>query len=124
MVRFTVPGRPVPAARMTHKGKFVSKQAERYLNYKNKVGWIARQNRVKRLEGAVCVELYLYLHGGRQGDADNYAKSILDGLNGIAWTDDEKVKRLVVEKRECGPDEERAEVTIESMPEVEDSVGL
>lgn len=124
MIRFTVPGRPVPAARMTHKGKFVSKQAERYLNYKNKVGWIARQNRVKRFEGAVCVELYLYLHGGRQGDADNYGKAILDGLNGIAWTDDENVKRLIVEKRDCGAGQERAEVVIEAMPEVKESVRL
>lgn len=124
MVRFTVPGRPVPAARMTHKGKFISKQAERYLNYKNKVGWIARQNRIKEMSGPVSVEVYVYLYRGRQGDVDNYGKAITDALNGIAYRDDIQVKRLVVEKRECGPDEERAEVTIESLPEVEDSVGL
>lgn len=124
MIRFTVPGRAVPAVRMTQRSKFTSKQAERYLLYKLKVGWIARQNRVKEMDGPVSVEVYVYLYRGRQGDVDNYGKAITDALNGIAYRDDEQVKRLVVEKRGCGPDEERAEVTIESMPEVEDSVGL
>mgnify|MGYP001946860403 CR=1 FL=1 len=100
MTRFTVPGRPVPAARMTRRGKFVSKQAQRYLAYKEKVGWIARQNRVKRMDGPVAVEVYVYLHRGRQGDADNYGKSITDSLNGIAYHDDVQVRRMVVEKRE------------------------
>ena len=118
MIRFTVPGRPVPAARMTHKGKFVSRQAERYLSYKNKVGWIAKQNRVKRLDGPVSVEVYVYLYRGRQGDADNYGKAVMDSLNEIAYHDDVQVKRLLVEKRDCGPDEERAEVIIVPLSEV------
>lgn len=124
MIRFTVPGRPVPAARMTQRGKFVNKQAQRYLSYKSKVGWIAKQHRIKQLDGPVAVEVYVYLHGGRQGDADNYGKSITDSLNMVAYRDDAQVKRLVVEKRECGPSEERAEVVIEAMPEVKESVGL
>jgi Holliday junction resolvase RusA-like endonuclease len=37
---------------------------------------------------------------GLRGDIDNYAKSILDGLNGIAYTDDKLVKRLLVTKHE------------------------
>lgn len=124
MTRFTVPGRAVPAARMTQRSKFTSKQAERYLSYKNKVGWIAKQHKVKQLDGSVSVDVYVYLYKGRQGDADNYGKSITDALNGIAYRDDVQVKRLVVEKRECGPSEERAEVVIEAMPEVKESVGL
>ena len=35
-----------------------------------------------------------------RGDIDNYAKSILDGLNGIAYTDDKLVQRLLVTKHE------------------------
>lgn len=34
-----------------------------------------------------------------RGDIDNYAKSIMDGLNGAAYTDDRLVRRLVVIKR-------------------------
>jgi len=31
------------------------------------------------------------------GDADNYAKSVMDALRGVAWVDDRQVTRLVVE---------------------------
>lgn len=37
---------------------------------------------------------------GLRGDIDNYAKAILDGLNGVAYTDDRLVKRLVITKHE------------------------
>ncbi len=33
-----------------------------------------------------------------RGDVDNYAKSILDGLNGVAFQDDKQVHILNVEK--------------------------
>jgi Holliday junction resolvase RusA-like endonuclease len=32
------------------------------------------------------------------GDIDNYAKSLLDGLNGIAYTDDKQIVCLYLEK--------------------------
>lgn len=35
----------------------------------------------------------------RSGDADNLAKSILDALNGVAFTDDSQVVTLISEKR-------------------------
>lgn len=37
---------------------------------------------------------------GLRGDIDNYAKAILDGLNGVAYTDDKLVKRLTITKYE------------------------
>jgi Holliday junction resolvase RusA-like endonuclease len=36
------------------------------------------------------VEINVYV-SGRRGDLDNYVKSILDGLKGIAWEDDRQV---------------------------------
>ena len=33
------------------------------------------------------------------GDIDNYAKSILDGLNGVAFDDDKQVRYLKVVKK-------------------------
>jgi len=33
-----------------------------------------------------------------RGDIDNYAKTILDALNGVAWVDDKQIERLVVVK--------------------------
>lgn len=115
MFRFTVPGRAVPAVRMTRRGMFVRRQAQRYLEYKEKVAWVARQHKVKKIDGPVSIEIVVYLHKGRQGDVDNYAKAITDSLNGIAYEDDVQVKRLLVEKRECEKDEERTEVIINSL---------
>lgn len=34
-----------------------------------------------------------------RGDIDNYAKSIMDGLNGVAYTDDRLVRKLQVTKK-------------------------
>jgi crossover junction endodeoxyribonuclease RusA len=33
---------------------------------------------------------------GLRGDVDNYVKSILDGLNGVAWVDDKQVEKINV----------------------------
>jgi len=33
-----------------------------------------------------------------KGDVDNYVKSILDALNGVAWEDDKQIISLTVEK--------------------------
>jgi len=33
---------------------------------------------------------------GIRGDIDNYLKSILDGLNGVAWTDDKLVESVTI----------------------------
>lgn len=34
----------------------------------------------------------------RRGDIDNYAKLILDALNGVAWADDRQIASLIVRK--------------------------
>lgn len=39
-----------------------------------------------------------YIPYDHKPDADNVAKSVLDGLNGVAWTDDKQVVNLRVKK--------------------------
>ena len=34
-----------------------------------------------------------------RGDIDNYIKTIMDGLNGVAWDDDKQVFHVVAEKQ-------------------------
>lgn len=34
-----------------------------------------------------------------RGDIDNYVKSIMDGLNGVAYDDDKQVYKMTVSKR-------------------------
>ncbi|MFB5664370.1 RusA family crossover junction endodeoxyribonuclease [Alteribacillus sp. HJP-4] len=38
--------------------------------------------------------MYIFLCGGNQGDIDNYAKSITDGLNRIAYKDDRPIQSM------------------------------
>ena len=46
-------------------------------------------------------------------DIDNYAKSILDGMNGVAWTDDSYIVELKQQK--VYADEDGAEITVEEI---------
>jgi len=106
VINIIVPGRPVPAVRMTGRGKYVKQAAQRYLAYKDYVGWKAREAMQKQmpLEGPVSVEIWAYLSGGkRPGDADNIAKAILDGMNCIVYLDDTQVVDLVIHRRQGKP---------------------
>ena len=51
------------------------------------------------------------------GDADNHAKAILDGLNGICYADDAQIVRLVVEKHKDA-NNPRAEIELLSLGKV------
>ena len=116
-MRFTVPGHPVPAVRMTQRGKFIKKAAGRYLAYKNQVAWEAkaakRKAGLKMFTGAVEVIATAYIYGNKSGDADNLAKAFLDAMNGIVWIDDRQVTDLTIRKRKVSSkDEERAEIEV------------
>lgn len=115
MIHLEIPGRPVPAVRMTSRGAYVKKYAQRYLNYKKEVAWIAISKKIRPMDGPVEVEVNVYLCGGRQGDIDNYAKSLTDALNKLAYQDDRQIRRLVAEKHECSKGEERAEIIVRGL---------
>ncbi len=109
------PGRPVPAARMTKRGKYVSRRAQVYLAYKTEIGYRARAVIKEPIEGPVAVEIDVYICQ-RSGDWDNYAKSICDGLNGIAYIDDRQIKdgHVLVYEVPTAADQ-RAEVRIQAL---------
>lgn len=118
MIEFTVPGRAIPAVRMTQRSKFTPR-AQRYLAYKNQVGWVARQHmQGKPTSEPVAVEVKVFLSGGNQGDVDNYFKSIADSLNKIVYADDRQVKTIKASKIECEKDEERVEVKVYEIDEL------
>src|SRR5690606_4785358 len=110
---FTVPGRAIPAVRMTQRSKF-TKQSKRYLAYKNQVAWMARSKYKKKpVSSDVKVEADIYLMGGVQGDIDNYFKAITHSLNEIIYKDDRLVKEMKAWKLDCRrTDEMRVEVTV------------
>jgi crossover junction endodeoxyribonuclease RusA len=46
----------------------------------------------------VTVEKYPDGASKLRGDVDNYLKTVMDGLNGVAWEDDKQVHAVVAEK--------------------------
>lgn len=105
---FTVPGKPVPKQRprMTRWGS-VYTPAET-TRYERLVAQCARAAGAAPVSGPVAVDIHVQLpipkswskarrsaaDGGphtQRPDIDNLAKSVLDGLNGVAWADDAQV---------------------------------
>jgi len=114
-----IPGRPIPAVRMTQKTKW-NKASKRYLSYKDAIGVIAKQIYKTPISEKVSVKVRIYLSGkttpmGGDGDVDNYAKSALDGCNKIVFLDDRQVMELAVRKEPCTEDKQRMEIEISIM---------
>lgn len=98
-ISFEVPGRPAPHVRMTQRGVHVKDHAkraamDRYLKFKDDMGWAAKSAMAEPFAGEVRVILDFYLAPGSRGDLDNYCKAALDGLNGVAFVDDRQVTHL------------------------------
>ena len=115
VIKLTIPGRPVPKGRPrlgVHGRKAYVYTPPKTKEYENLVGWVAKCNGCKPLNGPIAVQLHLFIRG-RSGDVDNYCKSILDGLNGVAYEDDDQVVELQVRKYKVKrKEEERVEIEI------------
>ncbi len=60
--------------------------------YKANVALMARAKRIQPImTGDVRVDIVVY-RKRNAGDLDNYCKSLLDALKGVAWTDDSQIK--------------------------------
>lgn len=104
---FKFPPQVKQRPRMTRRGRVFT--PAKTLEFEAKV---AKAWRFKPIEGDVSVGIIL----GKEtftvwvdeyqgdtttklrGDIDNYVKSILDGLNGVAFTDDKFIRSITVEK--------------------------
>lgn len=112
--RFTIPGRPVPKGRprlgLRGRQAYVYTPPETK-EYEKLVGWVAKAHGCKPVRCPVEVEIWVYLRG--KADADNLSKSVLDGLCGVAFEDDDQVVDLHVHKRKVrAKSEERVEIEI------------
>ena len=92
---------------MTQRGKFVKPAAQRYLAYKERVGWAAREHGIQTpLTGRLYLRIWIYVQRRGRTDWDNWAKALTDSLNHIAYEDDSqiddaRVQVRVVQSYEC-----------------------
>jgi len=109
LYKIVVPGRPVPKERPR-----ISKQGKLYTpsktkNYEALINKTAKLIIPEPLTGHVRIDIKLYTWR-LAGDLDNYIKSILDGLAGVAYKNDLQVTALSA-KRYIS-DIERVEIDI------------
>jgi len=109
-VTFRVPGQPVPKARprVTERGTFTP---QRTRDWEEAVGWAFKGMGAATFDGPVSVMMTFLRKGRRKVDLDNLVKSVLDGLNGVAFHDDQQVRELSA-RVIYGCDEPLAEVTV------------
>lgn len=137
IVRFTVPGEPKGKGRprFTSRGGYprVYTSAETTA-YENKVRFCYITNCHKlKFEGSIALTAICYfpipksttkkqkelmlagkVYHTKRPDVDNCIKSLLDGLNGVAFVDDKQIAEICALK--LYSDEPRVELTIEDIP--------
>lgn len=114
---FVVEGPPQPKERPRRgfNGRWYTPKAT--AAYEHKVGACAlaaglRPDAAESHAGEYRVVVRLWFKDRRRRDVDNVVKSILDGLNGIAFVDDSQIAEMTVQRnmdRDCP----RAEITVE-----------
>ncbi|TEB12152.1 Endodeoxyribonuclease RusA [Pelotomaculum sp. FP] len=125
-VKITIPGRPVPKGRprIGYRGRsvilYTPPETE---NYEKDVARAGKEACTSPATGTVEMEIAVYFNpqakgytkGGRRRpgtlpDLDNCVKSIVDGLNKVAYVDERQVTRILAERKI--DQVERAEVVV------------
>jgi crossover junction endodeoxyribonuclease RusA len=93
-----IPGPPVPKGR-PRKGKGRWYTPRSTIEFEEHVAWVARAQRTRFGDDPVRVSIEIWTQRSLRGDLDNYAKSILDGLQkGGLFNNDRQVVGLDVQK--------------------------
>lgn len=100
-----------PYVRMTQRGKYVSRQAQQYLNNKDtlmtqlrsEMQWQNAEMYPKGVPLKVIMHIYVHTSQGHRADLDNIVKSVFDSCKGIVfeddrWIDEFQVMRTIGEK--------------------------
>lgn len=127
-IHFIIPGRPVPAVRMTQRSKFADPNAQRYLAYKQAVavvaGHLINPRPLPWNYFGIAVRVYLKRIKPKRGDAprlprnagdwDNVGKSLCDALQQArVFDNDALVIEALVRIYPCeSADDERVSVEL------------
>ena len=115
---FTVDGEPVSKsrARFTKRGsKTFAYTPEKTKAGEERVAWTYRslaKGVPSDPEIAYRVEMHFFNGTRQRRDVDNMVKLILDGLNGVAWVDDNQVTQIEARKSYVTKAEARTEVRL------------
>lgn len=103
IIKFSVPVNPIPQQRprVTKNGVF---EPARCTQFKRtlKMAALAEMHDKQPLKGEVACLINVYRNfevtSQRFGDSDNHAKSVMDAINGVCYSNDSQVTLLVVGK--------------------------
>jgi len=97
LYKIVIPGRPVPKERprMNRQGKMYTPNKTK--EYEQLVAKTARLIIPEPLKGDVRVDIKIYT-SRVIGDLDNYIKSILDGLNNVAYNNDKQISIITAQR--------------------------
>ena len=118
-MRFEVPGRPVPKQRPRRSSKGIWYTPRETVRYESSVAYralmAARNQGWAKTTEQVVMALRIFWPDGRRRDADNLAKSVMDGLtkSGQIWEDDCQCLPQVVSV-EIDRERPRVEVLLEA----------
>jgi Holliday junction resolvase RusA-like endonuclease len=123
---FVVPGRAIPAARMTQRSKFACARARKSLKFQEFIAWCARAEAKGRppFSGPVELTCRFFFRDARHGDLSNLVKAVEDGLQfGGIIQNDRQVIRYGPGTGIYYDSEERTEVRVRELREVRHEVG-
>lgn len=96
---------PVPASR-PRVSRYGTYYLPTYRNFKTDFAAILRDEKISLMKGQLKVSIICHVKKPKTterlypiGDVDNYAKAVLDGLNGVMWDDDDQIIELSVTKQ-------------------------
>lgn len=118
MVELRFPIKAMGAVRMTQRGKFVNKQAIKYLDYKSAIRMLAKmQYKGELIDTPIEVECRFYFSPPKsytktklkqisskqmlytkKPDVDNLFKGVTDSLNGVIYKDDSQIVKATMHK--------------------------
>lgn len=98
VLRFTVPGQPVPKARPRWAPRGGTYTSPRTVEAEKRIGEYLKgaYPHLRPSAARMGLSIEVYLNSGRQGDADNYLKLVADSCTGKVWLDDKQVDEMYV----------------------------
>lgn len=117
MYFIVIPGRPVPKQRprVGRNGNIYTPRKTK--QYEQVIGWKAKEVIKHPLNRNVLLQIRVYVKRDIFPDLDNIAKSVMDGLNNVAYVDDKQVACLAIQRIRA--QEEKVEIEIIEIEEAE-----